>query len=61
MAKISSIWGDKRYSDATIIMGQKIWHVHRWVVCQQSPYFEKALEGEFMVSMTPPPIDLNIL
>ncbi|KAK7711754.1 hypothetical protein SLS63_012593 [Diaporthe eres] len=50
IAKIGSIWGDKRYSDASIIMGQKVWPVHRWVICQQSPYFEKALEGEFMES-----------
>lgn len=33
-------------------MGQKIWHVHRWVICKQSKYFEKTLEGQFMVSMT---------
>ncbi|KAI7777053.1 hypothetical protein LA080_004213 [Diaporthe eres] len=46
----TSLWGDKRYSDASIIMGQKVWHVHRWVICEQSPYFEKALEGEFMES-----------
>lgn len=42
-------------------MGQKVWHVHRWVICQQSPYFEKALEGEFMVSMTPHALGLKHL
>ncbi|KAH8744184.1 hypothetical protein F5883DRAFT_623291 [Diaporthe sp. PMI_573] len=26
-------------------MGQRTWHVHRWVLCKQSKYFEKALEG----------------
>lgn len=46
----SSLWGDERFSDATIIMGQKTWRVHRWVICQQSSYFEKALEGHFIVS-----------
>lgn len=33
-------------------MGQKVWPVHRWVICQQSTYFEKALEGQFMVITT---------
>ncbi|KAG6354286.1 hypothetical protein INS49_004891 [Diaporthe citri] len=47
-----SLWGDKRFSDATIVMGQKVWHVHRWVICQQSTYFAKALEGDFMESKT---------
>lgn len=46
------MWGEQQFSDATIIMGQKIWHVHRWVICKQSKYFEKALEGHFMVRMT---------
>lgn len=31
-------------------MGQKIWRAHRFVICKQSQYFEKALEGQFMVS-----------
>lgn len=44
------MWGDEKFSDATIIMGQKIWRVHRFVICKQSQYFEKALEGQFMVS-----------
>lgn len=61
ITKVSSLWGDKRYSDASIIMGQKVWHVHRWVICEQSPYFEKALEGEFMVSMTPHTLGLRNL
>lgn len=30
-------------------MGEKTWHVHRWVICEQSKYFEKALEGKFKV------------
>lgn len=33
-------------------MGQKVWPVHRWVICQQSTYFEKALEGQFVVITT---------
>ncbi|KKY39009.1 hypothetical protein UCDDA912_g00916 [Diaporthe ampelina] len=48
----SSLWGEERFSDANIIMGQKIWRVHRCVICQQSKYFEKALEGNFMESKT---------
>lgn len=31
-------------------MGEKTWHVHRWVICEQSKYFEKALEGQFKAS-----------
>lgn len=42
-------------------MGQKVWHVHRWVICRQSPYFEKALEGAFMVSMTFEPLEIQNL
>lgn len=30
-------------------MGEKTWPVHRWVICEQSKYFEKALEGKFKV------------
>ncbi|KAK2611763.1 hypothetical protein N8I77_005087 [Diaporthe amygdali] len=44
-----SLWGEENYADATIKMGEKIWRVHRLVVCKQSKYFEKALEGsEFL-------------
>lgn len=31
-------------------MGQKKWRVHRLVICKQSQYFAKALEGHFEVS-----------
>lgn len=50
IAKASSCWGDDEFADATIIMGQRSWGVHRMIICNQSQYFKKALEGHFMVS-----------
>ncbi|KAK7733671.1 hypothetical protein SLS53_008138 [Cytospora paraplurivora] len=43
----NGLWGDDKFADATIIMGNKVWRIHRWVVCQQSDYFMKAYEGDF--------------
>lgn len=42
-------------------MGQKVWHLHRWVICQQSTYFQKALEGAFLVSTTFQPLGIQNL
>lgn len=36
-------------SDCTIKCGQKIWKVHRFVICTQSAFFKGALEGHFKV------------
>lgn len=43
------LWGDTQFADATIVMGDQTWKVHRWVLCLQSGYFMKALEGHFIV------------
>ncbi|ROW00052.1 hypothetical protein VPNG_08329 [Cytospora leucostoma] len=43
----NGLWGDDKFADATVIMGDKVWRIHRWVVCQQSDYFMKAYEGDF--------------
>lgn len=32
-----------------VVLGDKTWKVHRWVVCIGSEYFLTALEGEFKV------------
>lgn len=48
------LWEDTQFSDATIIMGEKTWQVHRWVLCKQSNYFMKALEGSFKVECMVP-------
>lgn len=50
IAKAHSSWDEDAFADATIIMGQKKWRVHRVIICKQSQYFAKALEGHFMVS-----------
>lgn len=50
LAEASSCWGDTNFADATVLMGQKTWPVHRLVICKQSRYFAKAFEGHFMVS-----------
>lgn len=44
-----SLWRDKKWADATIVMGDCTWNVHRWVVCKQSDYFNKVFEGQFLV------------
>ncbi|KAJ4394774.1 hypothetical protein N0V93_003994 [Gnomoniopsis smithogilvyi] len=41
------LWGDSQFADATIVFGEATWKVHRWVICRQSDYFMRALEGEF--------------
>ncbi|ROV92998.1 hypothetical protein VMCG_09027 [Cytospora schulzeri] len=46
------LWGDEKFADATVIMGTKVWRVHRWVVCPQSGFFMNAYEGEFKESKT---------
>lgn len=61
IAKFSSLWGEELFADATIVMGQKTWHVHRCVICRQSKYFEKALEGKFQVSKANLPLGSNEL
>jgi hypothetical protein len=48
-------------SDARITMGQRTWHVHRWVICKQSEYFEKALEGNFKASRIATPILISTI
>ncbi|KAG8157259.1 hypothetical protein KVR01_012967 [Diaporthe batatas] len=47
-ALVNKLWGDDEFADATIVMGQKTWRVHRAIICNQSQYFAKALEGHFM-------------
>lgn len=49
LADFHSLWGDRQFADATIVMGDQTWKVHRWVICKQSSYFMTALEGSFMV------------
>ncbi|KAH8787905.1 hypothetical protein F5883DRAFT_707030 [Diaporthe sp. PMI_573] len=49
---VNSSWDEDAFADATIIMGQKKWRVHRVIICKQSQYFKKALEGHFMEAKT---------
>ncbi|GAB1739967.1 hypothetical protein NU219Hw_g4896t1 [Hortaea werneckii] len=37
------------YADMTITCGDKIWRVHKVVVCSQVPFFAKAVTGRFKV------------
>ncbi|KAI3392945.1 hypothetical protein diail_4962 [Diaporthe ilicicola] len=30
LPSIKTLWGDERFADATVVMGNKTWHVHRW-------------------------------
>ncbi|KAL1858842.1 hypothetical protein Daus18300_009840 [Diaporthe australafricana] len=59
MDAITALWGEEKFSDATVIMGQKKWHIHRWLVCQRSDYFERALEGNFEASSYDLPLGAN--
>ncbi|KAL1955400.1 hypothetical protein VTO42DRAFT_8620 [Malbranchea cinnamomea] len=36
-----------KYSDFTLTCGGRVFHVHRAVVCPQSPFFEAAVNGNF--------------
>ncbi|PPJ50353.1 hypothetical protein CBER1_05907 [Cercospora berteroae] len=51
-AAISKLFGDPRWTDLEVHCGHQIWKVHRIVVCSQSKFFEKAVEGSFAEAAT---------
>ncbi|KAF2162826.1 hypothetical protein M409DRAFT_26682 [Zasmidium cellare ATCC 36951] len=44
---LNRVFGDSKYSDLTIECGESTWHVHRVVICAQSPFFDKACSNGF--------------
>ncbi|KAK4958234.1 hypothetical protein LTR10_004660 [Elasticomyces elasticus] len=42
-----SSFGQSKYSDLTIQCGERLWRVHKIIVCSQSPFFTKACDGSF--------------
>ncbi|CAK1364431.1 hypothetical protein CB0940_08116 [Cercospora beticola] len=51
-AAISRLFGDPRWTDLEVHCGRQIWKVHRIVVCSQSTFFERAVEGGFAEATT---------
>ncbi|KAK3640306.1 hypothetical protein LTR56_011902 [Elasticomyces elasticus] len=45
---VGDIFKTGQYSDLTINCGERVWHVHKAIVCPQSPFFAKACDGRFM-------------
>jgi hypothetical protein len=49
---LAALHGDEKYADLTVTCGDHIFKLHRAVICPQSPFFEKACSGGFMVGLT---------
>ncbi|KAG5747241.1 hypothetical protein H9Q69_002482 [Fusarium xylarioides] len=47
---LSTLFQSEKFSDMTIICGERQFKTHRAVVCTQSPFFDKAMSGNFMES-----------
>jgi BTB/POZ domain len=55
-AMLASKWSilqSGKYSDLTIGSGDREFHVHKAVICPQSPFFMAACDGEFKVDIGP--------
>ena len=48
---LSALCGDEKYADLTVTCGEHSFKLHRTVLCSQSPFFDKACSGGFMVSL----------
>ncbi|KAK5674687.1 hypothetical protein LTS10_012688 [Elasticomyces elasticus] len=44
---VGDIFKTGQYSDLTIKCGERVWHVHKVIVCPQSPFFARACDGGF--------------
>ncbi|KAF5689029.1 hypothetical protein FDENT_4531 [Fusarium denticulatum] len=51
-ASLATLIHSEKFSDMTIICGERQFKTHRAVVCTQSPFFDKALSGDYMTSKT---------
>jgi hypothetical protein len=49
---LAALHGDEKYADLTVTCGDHTFKLHRAVICPQSPFFEKACSGGFMVGLT---------
>ncbi|EWZ40999.1 hypothetical protein FOZG_06426 [Fusarium oxysporum Fo47] len=49
-AALSTLLQSEKFSDITIICGERQFKTHRAVVCTQSPFFDKAMSGDYMES-----------
>ncbi|KAF5576689.1 hypothetical protein FPCIR_12479 [Fusarium pseudocircinatum] len=49
-AALATLIHSEKFSDMTITCGERQFKTHRAVVCTQSPFFDKALSGDYMES-----------
>ncbi|KAF5572219.1 hypothetical protein FPANT_13258 [Fusarium pseudoanthophilum] len=49
-AALATLIHSEKFSDMTIICGERQFKTHRAVVCTQSPFFDKALSGDYVES-----------
>ncbi|KAF4949830.1 hypothetical protein FGADI_8627 [Fusarium gaditjirri] len=49
-AALSTLLHSEKFSDMTIICGGRQFKAHRAVVCTQSPFFDKAMSGDYVES-----------
>ncbi|KAF5625025.1 hypothetical protein F52700_9400 [Fusarium sp. NRRL 52700] len=49
-AALATLVHSEKFSDMTIICGARRFKTHRAVVCTQSPFFDKAMSGDYMES-----------
>lgn len=46
---VASLLNTGKFSDVTITCGDKVWNLHRAIICSRSQYFQKAFGSDFKV------------
>lgn len=46
---LSTLFHSEKFSDMIIVCGDRQFKTHRAVVCTQSPFFDKAMSGDYKV------------
>lgn len=52
ISSLDDLFHSSKYSDLTIRCGSEMWKVHRAIMCQRSPFFAAACDGDFQVRST---------